>query len=546
MSQKALLQIYSAQKYDIIFNMPKPQRAVDGFFMDGKLPHPQTPQRGRTRQLPRPVARRVVAQQPSPLNGINLHELPGGATSSRRPVVTKKKSKRKIIARVSVLVALLLLVGAGYFGYRVLYNTSKVFKGNPLAAVFAPSDTPLKQDAYGRTNILVVGTTENDPNHPGAQLTDSMMIISLDQKKHDAFIVSVPRDLWVKIPNCAMFSAEKINAIYECASNMGKDEDAGQTALRDNVGAVFGVALQYSIHVNLAVVKSGVDAVGGVDITVASSDPRGILDRNFDWRCKFTCYMVKYPNGPTHLTGDQAMYLAQARGDAPWLGTYGLSRGNFDREANQRKILTALKDKATTIGFLANPSAVLQLLDSLGDNVRTNIDSGEIKTFIKVAKDTDSKNVNSISLIDQKPAVFTTGTGPNGSSIVETVAGLYDYTPIQRFMKLQLSGQGQLMQENATVSVLNASGKAGAAQTLANKLTANNINNIMIGNAPDSAAAGQTTLYDLTGGKKPATLAQLKSALGIQDVGTALPQGVTASGDFVVIIGATPAGTPSN
>ena len=43
---------------------------------------------------------------------------------------------------------------------------------------------PLKMDAHGRSNMLILGTTDDDPDHPGATLTDSMMVLSVDQKKH--------------------------------------------------------------------------------------------------------------------------------------------------------------------------------------------------------------------------------------------------------------------------------------------------------------------------------------------------------------------------
>jgi len=250
---------------------------------------------------------------------------------------------------------------------------------------------------------------------------------------------------------------------------------------------------------------------------------------------------VSFP-GPAHLDGEHAMWLAQARNDA---GGYGLSRSNFDREANQRKIVIAMKEKATSIGFLSNPVKVTNFIESLGNNVHTSIDAAEIKTFIKAAKEIDSKNINSISIIDQEPAILTTGSGPDGSSVVKSVDGLYTYTSIQAFMKKQLMGLGQIMAENAPVDVLNASGTTGVAATQAQKLEDGGLIIGNVANAPTQP--GEYMLYDLSGGKKPATLKKLEQLLGVKaPAGTKLPAGITSSAPFVVIVGSDVGGSSSS
>ncbi len=457
----------------------------------------------------------------------------------RRGFRFRKPSKRTVKWVIIALILIILAV-AGFFAYRILVASSHIFKGNILSAAFG-SEKALKTDQYGRTNMLVFGTSESDPGHPAAELTDSIMIVSIDQKAKSAFIISVPRDLWVKYQDACTFGYQgKINTVYECANPDGKSEEAGQRALASKVGEVFGTDIQYTVHLNLDVIKEAVNALGGIDITIESPDPRGILDRNFDWRCNYSCYLVKYPIGPAHLDGEHAMWLAQARNDS---GGYGLPRSNFDREANQRKIVIAMKDKATSVGFLANPVAVTNFIESLGNNIHTNIDASEIKTFIKVAKEIDSKSIQSLSIIDQTPAILTTGQGPDGSSVVESVDGLNTYTSIQKFMKLQLSGLGAISAEAAKVDVLNGSGVTGAATDIANNLENNN--GMTIGNvATAPQITGKYQLYDLSAGKKPATLKKLEQALGVSaPTGTKLPAGISSTASFVVIVGPDAAST---
>lgn len=463
----------------------------------------------------------------------------GKGGKKRGPFRFRKPSKKQVKWIIIALIVIILAV-AGYFAYRIFVASSHVFKGNVLTAAFS-QEKELKKDQYGRTNLLVFGTSESDPEHPAALLTDSIMMVSIDQKNKTAFLASVPRDLWVKYDEPCTFGYQgKINTVYTCVAGEGEKEDAGQQALSKKVGEVFGVDFQYTVHLNLAVVKEAVDALGGIDIVIESPDPRGILDRNFDWRCNYKCYLVKYPNGPAHLDGEHAMWLAQARNDS---GGYGLPRSNFDREANQRKIMIGMKEKATSVGFLANPVSVTNFMESLGNNIHTSIDASEIKTFLKVAQGIDSKNIQSISLIDQQPSILTTGAGPDGSSVVKPTAGLYEYSALQNFMKLQLSGLGVIKAEAAKVDVLNGSGVSGAATELATKLEEDNA--MTIGNlATAPEITGKYQLYDLSGGKKPATLKKLQEVLGMKaPTGTTLPTGVTSDAAFVVIVGPSAAGS---
>jgi LCP family protein required for cell wall assembly len=474
----------------------------------------------------------------------NTAAIPGARTfptAQDGKAAKKPRSRRKkMLLRFTAFIAVFIILFAGYAGWKFLNSTGHIFKGSALSALLG-TGKPLKTDSYGRSNVLLFGTSEDDPGHPGGDLTDSIMIVSLDQKKHNAFIISVPRDLWVKYDRpCSVGYQGKINSVYECGKAKS-NETAGSDALRSKVGELFGIDLQYSVHVNYEVLRNSIDALGGVDITIQSPDPRGIMDRNFDWRCKFKCYLVKYPNGPAHLTGTQALYLAQARG----VGVgYGLPRANYDREANQRKIMLAAKDKATSIGFLANPLGVNKLLSSLGDNVKTNINASEVKTFVKVLKDTSSSNITSVSLVDIKPTPLINATGPDGTSIVQPTLGLYDYSGLQSLMKAELSGKGAIINEAAVIDVFNGSGVAGMATQQAKVLSNDGLQIGAVGNVPVAAyGTGKVALYDLSKGSKPATLKELESKLGVMPTATVLPTGLRSSSPFVVIVGTKAATT---
>ncbi len=269
-----------------------------------------------------------------------------------------------------------------------------------------------------------------------------------------------------------------------------------------------------------------------MDVTIESSDPRGILDRNFDWTCGYKCYQVKYANGPVHLDGEHALYLARARNDPTGYPAYGLPQGNFDREKNQQKILAALKSKATSAGTLSNPLAVTNLLDSFGNNVRTNFDGAEVKTLISLGKDIPNDKITSISLVEPGHMVVTTGT-VGGASVVRPVAGVDDFSEIQSYVRLKLSG---LNGETAVIDVLNGSDGMGVATAKATELRDAGLTVDKIGDVPSGNYA-PIQWYDMSKGKQTKTATKLKQILGVDAAGSTLPTGVQSSADFVIIIG---------
>lgn len=448
------------------------------------------------------------------------------------------KPSKRLVKIIAILVLIAILAFGAFYAWKIFSNAGRVFNGNPLGAIFGNKE--LKKDANGRTNVLIFGTSEDDPGHDGANLTDSVMVASVDQKKKDAYLLSIPRDLWVKFGAACNSGYEgKINEVYLCGKT-GADENAGSAALRAKVGEVTGLDLQYSVHLNYTVVKEAVDAVGGVDVVIASPDPRGILDRNFDWNCPGgkpqSCYNVKYPNGPVHLDGIHALYLARARGDDPLGRTYGLAGGNFDREKYQQAILISLKNKATSAGTLANPIAVTQLLDSLGNNVRTNIDAEEVKSFASLIKDIKPANIHQLTLVDKTKPLVTTGNY-NGVSIVRPIKGIYDFSDIKAYVTANVTGDTTAI-EGATIDIRNGSGIAGMAQKEADKLNAQGLTVANLGNAPAGTYA-PVSLYDQSAGKKPGTKQKLERILGVKSIVGPLPTGVTSSSDFVIIVGTT-------
>jgi LCP family protein required for cell wall assembly len=444
-----------------------------------------------------------------------------------------KTGKRRWVKWAIIFVVVALGLLGGWLAYKTLNASGNIFKGNILGLI---QSQPLKQDANGRSNILVLGTSEDDPGHGGAFLTDSMMIVSIDQKNKTASMFSIPRDLYVKYGmGCNSGYQGKINEYFNCVNEDYTTAEAEQerlTKTRAFVGEIFGMDIQYGVHVNNTVIKDAVNAVGGVDVDIQGSngDP-GVYDRNFDWRCNYKCYLVKYDNGVHHLDGEHALYLAMARGDvAP---TYGLGNSNFDREKNQQKIIIALKEKAVSTGTLTDLGKVTALIDSLGNNLRTNVETSEIRTLMSLGSDIPSSSIKTISLYGGEDAVFTSGPY-NGASVVMPSAGIFDYSDIRTFLKQKLSTD-PVTREGANIIVLNGSGVPGVAQSEADKLTEKGFIVSEVGNAPDDTYA-DVELYQVGTGMT-GTKARLESAFGVKVQTTAPPLTVSEDTNFVIVFG---------
>ena len=283
---------------------------------------------------------------------------------------------------------------------------------------------------------------------------------------------------------------------------------------------------------NHTVIKEAVDAVGGVDVNVQGSNGApGVLDRNFDWRCNYTCYLVKYVNGVHHLDGEHALYLSMARGDIE--PTYGLGNSNFDREINQQKILMALKEKAMSTGTLTNLGTITKLIDSFGSNLRTNIQTKEIRTLMQVTGEITTKNTHTLTFFDKDNLLVKTGSY-NGASVVMPSAGIYDYTEIQAYIAKNLSSD-PAVREAAPIVVLNGTGQSGYGQTKADELTKKGYNVVSVANAPDGTYT-TVEIYQI-GKDNTATATKLAKTYNVKIKHTAPPVEVDSNVRFVIIFG---------
>jgi polyisoprenyl-teichoic acid--peptidoglycan teichoic acid transferase len=205
-------------------------------------------------------------------------------------------------------------------------------------------------------------------------------------------------------------------------------------------------------------------------------------------------------------------------------------------------MLIALKNKATTAGVIANPAKLASLSDALGNNVKTDFQLSEVRRLYDISKKINTNSIQSLSLNDADGQnLLASYTGYGGQSALIPAAGIDDFSEIQAFLKRQMSSN-PVVQENASVVVLNGTDSAGLATKKRTVLTEKEINVDAVGDAQGVQA--KTQIIDVSGGKKPATLAALKQLFG-NSVTTTNPYANVYDTDFIVVLGADQVPAPA-
>lgn len=463
---------------------------------------------------------------------LNTYSSSSNNTSGRRLTAAKPIKARRITRkRVAMAFGILLLLLVGWLGWKFVYNTQRLFGGNPFSIL---SSDKLKGESTGRVNILLAGNSADDPGHQGGTLTDSIMILSVDTKNKTAFMLSIPRDLYVSVPG---HGHQKINTVYPVGERddfrQAGYADGGMGLLQKTIKQDLGITTHYYALINYNALRDAVNAVGGVDIKIQSSDPRGLYDPNKDWTTGGP--LVRLSNGWHHLNGQQALNLSRARGDSS--RSYGYANSDFTRTEHQRQLILALRSKTTSAGVLSNPIKLSKLFDSIGNNVDTDMTLGNARRLYEITKELGGSNIQSVGLNDANGEnLLKNYRTSRGESALIPAAGLDDFSDVQRFIQ-QLTSSNLLLREGADVVVLNGTSYNGLAARESDNLEEKNFSVSAIGDA-DSENYTKTQIIDLSNGGKPNTKRALQKAYPGSTVTNVNPYGSKYKADFIIVIGA--------
>lgn len=304
---------------------------------------------------------------------------------------------------------------------------------------------------------------------------------------------------------------------YSGVKQDGNNETAGAEALMKQAGEILGIDFQYWAHVNWGSVVEIVDSLGGITV---------VLDE--DISDFYYTGMVIEAGVPTNLNGQQAVALARAR--------HGTIGGDFTRGNSQQKIVEAIAQKLLENGI--SVSEALGLVNILGDNLRTNFTTDNIKAGVRLLSSFNINNIRNVSLVDYENNIYYVQSEMiNGVSYVIPSAGLGDYGEIQEYLDRMFSSEAGV-REGAEIAIYNASGQVGVAGAEKTHLESMRYHVGTVGDVAPESCLEEYCLYVLTEGM-PATQAVLEDRYQTNArPANELPADVwPGNADFVVLIG---------
>jgi LCP family protein required for cell wall assembly len=163
------------------------------------------------------------------------------------------------------------------------------------------------------TWILAVGSDAR----PGEDMThtrgDALQLVGINTRTGAAAAIGIPRDSYVSIPG---HGSDRINAALYYG---------GPQLLAETVGNLVGIDAEYVFVTRFKMFQAMINSIGGVYV----DNPVAFSDSNLK--------PGGFRKGRIHLGGYTALAYARSR--------HGLLRGDFDRSANQQRILVGIQEK---------------------------------------------------------------------------------------------------------------------------------------------------------------------------------------------------------
>lgn len=336
---------------------------------------------------------------------------------------SKPKLYKRKWFKILMFFFFIFFIGGGLIFWKVGSITNKISGGgffDSLAHSIPGVKDELKGEEDGRINILLLGMRGADlPG--GGTLADTIILVSVKPKENKVSMISIPRDFYVTVPGTS--DKQKINTVHAYGEENGKKQ--GMENMKKIVSEISGLPIHYAVSINFNGFKKLIDAVGGVDITldapfeeaVQFNEPH-ICDSFFntptgEYQNKTVKYFSKtskvyktrivasypicnapketlecggdfrLPAGKQTLSGEQALCYARSRATS----------NDFERAKRQQLILKLVKDKMVSVGTLTDFSKVNAMMDSLGENTRTDMEIWEIKKLYDLYKEMNNPEI---------------------------------------------------------------------------------------------------------------------------------------------------------
>jgi polyisoprenyl-teichoic acid--peptidoglycan teichoic acid transferase len=310
---------------------------------------------------------------------------------------SKKAPRRGLIALRVTITTLVLFVALGSAGLAYGYSYYYTHIQQPFSkferpvsrssAEPTPIPTPNDGAIMGRSwNILLLGSDNDSKYNFPAVLTQVMMVVHIDPIHNSVYMVSIPRDSWVYVPEDG--AMHKIDQAFFIAASQNNNFDDGVRAARLTVEKDYGITIDRYAWVGLSGFASVIDTLGGVDIDLTHP----IVDDNYpddtdtNTNDPYALQRLYLAPGPQHLDGQEALEYVRSR-HADLIGDIG-------RTVRQQQLLTALEKKLNVVSILSN---LPQLISDLTGKVYTDMSEQELLAFANYARTLNSSAIHHVT-----------------------------------------------------------------------------------------------------------------------------------------------------
>ena len=372
----------------------------------------------------------------------------------------------------------------------------------------APQPTPDPVAQFGWTDpravrVLLLGIdqrsgfSEEDSRYFH---TDTMIVVNFDPVRHQVALLSIPRDLWVDIPDGG--PPDRINPA-NVRGDSGGYPGGGPALAMQTVRSNLGIPVDKYVLVNFDVFTAlvGLLAPNGVEVCV----PEAIYDPKYP-DSGYGTLEVRFDPGCQRLDPERLLQYARTR------ATQG---SDFDRARRQQQVLKAVQTELVSVGGFANLVAQAPALwAELSGSYRTNLTLDDILNLAAEIPRIGADDIRS-GVIDNLYVEFA--RTPDGRDIL-----IPDYVRIRQLIQQVFSGgetaapdqlQAAANSENATIRVFNNSEVVGLAGGVRDWLTARGVRIEGVGNTP--TPNNRPTVIRDYGGTHSATARYLASLLGL-------------------------------
>jgi len=356
-----------------------------------------------------------------------------------------------------------------------------------------------------RINLLLLGY--GGPGHDGPYLADSVMLVSIRPSTHQAIMISLPRDLWVKIPALPnnRFLLGKLNSAYAIGMdhasypNVRSDwqtATGGGDLAAATVSQITGQPIDYWVGIDFKAFRDVVNALGGVRVNV----PTTLDDPYFPLGETTGMMHVHIDAGWQQFDGEHALEYARSRE----------TTSDFDRSRRQQLIMLAVRQRIFSLNAVPR---MLSLLGALQDNVRTNLRPADFRPLADLAgqiKDADIRRVS----IDTSNLLRSSFLG--GQYILKpldpTYGALHQYLAMALPDRSVLARQTPFLVQDGSRRYWLPYGIGTPASIMTSLLQAEGWQASLA--PPAAQRVAQTQILDGSGGKAVATVVWLQSYFG--------------------------------